>query len=81
LKGLTGALEALASHVRSRASAVWLWQPDEGHDAPRRALPDLSRGRQLEVAARALLTIQYADGQLPHESRIAPGPQRAPTRG
>jgi hypothetical protein len=58
-----------------------MWQPDDGHDGPRRALPDLSRGRQLEVAARALLTIQYADGQLPHESRIAPGLLVLPAEG
>lgn len=80
LKGLTGTLESFAEHIRSQTRAIWLWAP--AHDeAPRSALPALSRAEALDAAARSLLTIRYEEGQDAHESRIAPGLIALPRAG
>lgn len=72
LKGLTGALGAFTAFVRCETRALWLWPPGTD-DAPRSALPALSRAKALEGLVRSLLTIRYEEGQDAHESRIAPG--------
>lgn len=73
LKGLKETLEALAAHLRSQARGVWVWRPPADGGGPRTTLPALTRGEEREAAARAFLSIQYAEGQDAHESRIAPG--------
>lgn len=80
LKGLIHTLESFTAHIRAETRAIWLWTP--AHDeAPRSALPALSRAKALDAAAHSLLTIKYEEGQDAHESRIAPGLLALPPAG